>query len=712
MGLLGKIWVKLGLDNSELDKGFKDSEKSAAGFQNALKKVGGMMAAAFSVTAVINFAKASVNAYNESALAAAKLESVLKSTGGAAGLTSAQMQNFASELQKVTNFEDDATINAMALMATFKSVNGDIFKQAIISAQDLATVLGSDLNGAVMQLGKALEAPEIGLTMLRRSGISFSTEQIEQIKKLVAEGKKQEAQLIMLTEVQSQFGGAARAAANTAAGAWRQVGLAVGDLMEDIGSSVELTKKSASSLANYINGVRNVWKSNDLWFITKLYSTFFAGANDDAMQYANAEQKRIAEQKEKTAEYVKSKMKGIKTLSDAENALKNLGWERMTVDGAAYEIALKQFKVRAIAAEEEEDLLQGSIVGINNKIAALQKEKDEATDPTTRKAKQDEIDVQNALLAKIDGVAEAEAKKKAAEEAATLSEQMGLDGTIKRYQFLISEIEKKILATNVNDLTTLKALNDEKAGLQNLIKTWQMTTAEAKEYYSQLSKIEAMRAENAYFPLTTPKGRASVDAKGAGSVAFGTDSSKTEGGLFADQLKEDAENLEKFNDKFEQEVDRSRMIADAFGQAVARSISDSMKVIMDAVMSGEQIDMSSMIKAIVTPFADMAVQIGEVLVATGVAALAAKAIGTVGGGIGAIAAGAALIALGTAAQAAISNIGGGFGSGKGQGNDYNYQGGQKGMSIAGANTNINVVGILKGEDIYLSSQKVAARKKR
>ena len=115
------------------------------------------------------------------------------------------------KVQSVTTFEDDATTSAATLLATFKSVNGDVFKEAIRSSQDLATIMGTDLQGAIMQIGKALESPEIGLVALRRSGISFTEAQIEQIKKLVAEGKKQEAQLIILKEVQSQVGGAARA---------------------------------------------------------------------------------------------------------------------------------------------------------------------------------------------------------------------------------------------------------------------------------------------------------------------------------------------------------------------------------------------------------------------------------------------------------------------------------------------------------------------
>ena len=169
------------------------------------------------------------------------------------------------------------------------------------------------------------------------------------------------------------------------------------------------------------------------------------------------------------------------------------------------------------------------------------------------------------------------------------------------------------------------------------------------------------------------------------------------------QAEETIGGLKDFNSEFQKEVDLSAYIASEFGRAVAQSLSDSMKVIFDALMSGESIDASSLVKALVTPFADMAVQIGEVLVATGVAALAAKAIGTVGGGIGAIAAGAALIALGTAAQSAISSIGGNFGGKGGGGNDYNYSGGGTLSSVNGAPPlQVEIVGRLSGQDIVLA----------
>ena len=319
MGLLGKIWVKLGLDNSEFNKEIKESQGAVGNFKSFLSGIGKSIAAAFSVSAIIGFAKASIKAYNESALAAAKLESVLRSTGGAAGVSAKELTSYASDLQKITRFEDDATINAMALLATFKSIKGDVFKQTIASAQDLATVLGTDLNSAVMQLGKALEAPEIGLNMLRRSGISFSTQQIEAIKSLVAEGKKHEAQLIMLTKVQSQFGGAAKTAADTAAGAWVQLKNSFGDLMETIGSGTEKTKGFAGSLKIWVEQLDRLFKSKDVGFWGKLTGLF--GGNQAAFRKANEEAERNLRYNQEAEKQAEGAMSVVTDLAEAERQL-------------------------------------------------------------------------------------------------------------------------------------------------------------------------------------------------------------------------------------------------------------------------------------------------------------------------------------------------------------------------------------------------------
>lgn len=370
MSVLGKILVKLGLDNSEYKKGLNDSKQSTDKFSSVITKIGGAIAGAFTIDAIKNFATNAVKAYNESAAAAAKFNAVVRATGGAAGITTEEMQRFASQLQSVTTFEDDATIGAASLLATFKSINGDVFKEAIKSSQDLATIMGTDLQGAIMQIGKALESPEIGLVALRRSGISFTEAQIEQIKKLVAEGKKQEAQFIILKEIQSQVGGAARAAANTAEGAWKQLGNAIGDVMEQIGSNIEKTTPLAIFLKDEVEKLSAVMNSEDLSFWEKL--KVLITDDEKSLRKLYKEQQRFREEQKENRAVVDGMMRGINSVAEAQAKLKTL----TDIQKGSYQELLKQelqsYIKRQEAAKLDREEKQKQIE-LANQLAAAEK---------------------------------------------------------------------------------------------------------------------------------------------------------------------------------------------------------------------------------------------------------------------------------------------------------------------------------------------------
>jgi uncharacterized protein YjeT (DUF2065 family) len=167
-----------------------------------------------------------------STAAVANLNSVLNSTGHAAGFTSEQLQKMAGDLQQVTTFGDDATIQAQAVLATFTQINGDIFAEAIATAQDLSTVLGQDLQSSIVQMGKALNDPIKGITALSKVGVSFSQEQKTLIKSLVETGDVAGAQRVILAELAKEFGGAATAQAKTLGGQIQQLKNSFGDLLE------------------------------------------------------------------------------------------------------------------------------------------------------------------------------------------------------------------------------------------------------------------------------------------------------------------------------------------------------------------------------------------------------------------------------------------------------------------------------------------------
>ena len=62
--------------------------------------------------------------------AEAKLGAALKATGYAAGFTLKQLEGYASEFQNMTTFGDEATFRSLTMLAAFKNIRGDNFKQA------------------------------------------------------------------------------------------------------------------------------------------------------------------------------------------------------------------------------------------------------------------------------------------------------------------------------------------------------------------------------------------------------------------------------------------------------------------------------------------------------------------------------------------------------------------------------------------------------
>jgi len=177
-----------------------------------------------------------VESADEAAKVEAQLDARIKSTGGAAGLTRNQLIEMAESLAEVTLYEDDAIKSSEALLLTFTKVGGDIFPRAQAAVTDLATAMGTDLNSATMQLGKALNDPIGGIGALSRAGVQFSDEQKKMIAGFVETNQVAKAQEIILKELETQVGGAAKAAADAGSGPWKQFKKSLGEIGETIGS--------------------------------------------------------------------------------------------------------------------------------------------------------------------------------------------------------------------------------------------------------------------------------------------------------------------------------------------------------------------------------------------------------------------------------------------------------------------------------------------
>ena len=228
--------IIFGADTKQLDKALGEVGRKLRATSDALTDVGtklsiGLTApiAAFGALATKNFV--------DSAKALAQVDAAVKSTGGAAGKSVAQLEDMAAGLQRMSLFDDDQILKEVtANLLTFTNVTGTEFDKAQVAILNMSTRLGTDLTSASIQVGKALNDPIKGVKALGRAGVQFTAEQKAQIEALQESGDVAGAQAVILKELETQFGGAAEAAAKT--DPYTQLANEVGNLSEDFGKII------------------------------------------------------------------------------------------------------------------------------------------------------------------------------------------------------------------------------------------------------------------------------------------------------------------------------------------------------------------------------------------------------------------------------------------------------------------------------------------
>jgi hypothetical protein len=169
----------------------------------------------------------------------AKTAAVLKSTGNAAGTSVEGIKQHAAALESLSGVDEELIINSQNVLATFTNIRNvgkdKIFDKATESALDMSVALGTSLQGASIQVGKALNDPIKGITALSKAGVSFTQKQKDVIKHLVETGKTAEAQKMILAELSKEFGGAAAAAGAGFEGSLARAQDAISDAGREIG---------------------------------------------------------------------------------------------------------------------------------------------------------------------------------------------------------------------------------------------------------------------------------------------------------------------------------------------------------------------------------------------------------------------------------------------------------------------------------------------
>lgn len=248
-------------DFKGLDQAADSSDKKVGKLSKTLKVglAAGATAAAAGMAVLVTQSAKAVELAGIQEEAERKLAETVRSTGMAAGFTTEELLSMASGLQNVTTFGDETIIRGQQLLLTFTNIGRDVFPRATEASLDMAETFGS-VDSAAVQLGKALNDPIKGITALQRVGVSFTESQKEQITVLQQSGDIMGAQTIILDELARQFGGQARAAADTFSGRMQQVENSVGDAYEVLGFALipaleKLATETAPSVVSAIEAL-------------------------------------------------------------------------------------------------------------------------------------------------------------------------------------------------------------------------------------------------------------------------------------------------------------------------------------------------------------------------------------------------------------------------------------------------------------------------
>lgn len=221
---------------SSFGKAFNtDISGALTGFTKQIALAGaaiGGIAAGFVAFKAIDAAKVQEDAVNN-------LNNALKTSGDFTQEASQSLQNYASDLQKVTRFGDEVILNQLALAKSFGASN-DQAKQIVTAAADLSAALGIDLQSATRNVAKTLGgyAGELGET-------------IPALKNLTQEQLRAGEGVKLLGE---RFRGAAGRDVQTFQGALDQLSNTFGDVLEEIGNLV-VKNPAAVKAINALNKI-------------------------------------------------------------------------------------------------------------------------------------------------------------------------------------------------------------------------------------------------------------------------------------------------------------------------------------------------------------------------------------------------------------------------------------------------------------------------
>lgn len=251
---IGSIFLDLGLNtksfNKELQNTKQIANKAGSSISSSFSKLGGIIAGALSVAAVVKFGQECVKAYNAQNEAEVKLTTVMKQRMNANSEMINSVKALAIQEQKLGVIGDEVALAGTQQLATFMNntdalktlmpaMNNLLAQQKGVNATQQDAVNIGNLMGKVMQ-GQT--------SALKRVGISFS----EAEENILKYGNEQQRAAMLAKVITNNVGQMNQALANTPQGQIQQLKNNFGDLKEQLGSLVSLALVPILKVLNQI----------------------------------------------------------------------------------------------------------------------------------------------------------------------------------------------------------------------------------------------------------------------------------------------------------------------------------------------------------------------------------------------------------------------------------------------------------------------------
>nr|DAL28983.1 MAG TPA_asm: minor tail protein [Caudoviricetes sp.] len=732
MGKIGDLWVKLKLKSDDYKKGLENAKQDTASFSEWVKKNW------LKVTAGIAAATTAIKAFSKGVAIIADFEKANSVLAGVLGKTVAEIKalsDSAEMLGRSTAFTATQVTGLQTELAKLGFGEGQIMsmQKAVLN---FATALGVDLSEAASFTGATLRTfglkasdAEDALNVLAvasdKSALGFSA--LSTAMPIV--GPVAKSLGFSLRDTSTLLGVLANSGfdASSAATALRNIFLYLADSSSNLSKAIGKPVKTLPDLLDGLDKLKSqgisVGEALELTdkravsaFNTLIDGTASArelrSALDDVNGAVDAKAQAQIDNISGSLSLLKSAWEGlILGMKNSKGVIK-IVLDMLTrilekAAGLFRGTRVQNYqKTYADAAtnvykgggkEEAETYMQNQLKAKQDKVAELQALSQETVSPfestptaAARAAKRKLKDAQEQL----EGMkaAYAAVADQIANDAVTDAVNTAGDGGTETADALLEAFKKALSNDKVQDAMSefraqvaeeaeVIAADEEFQKMADPLEEFEKSHAELLDRLNHKQQIFADMAQDAYAKAA----KASYDYA-------------TEEQSALDLANEAAQTA---LDNLRASQEKAAEIGDLLSQTIAKALSDSTQAFTDMLFNIEGADASAVLRALLQPFANMAKQLGEILIAEGLGIKSSKLAFKTMNPYVAIAAGAALITLGATVSSGIKALGSSGGSSA-------MSSGSSATSNANSDTTIStemtiyVKGKISGKDILIS----------